>query len=356
MSDAPPWETTYVAVIAGGSGSRFWPISRPEQPKQLLDLFGDGPMLRKTIERLSSVVPVERVLVVTNTEIGDRVRSILPELPGENILEEPLGRNTAPAIAWAAALVERRHPGALLAVLPADHHILPVDTFQEDVCLALKTAREGYVVTIGIPPTRPETGYGYIRVGESLSAGVARASGFFEKPDVGTALRYLEAGDYLWNGGMFFASAKVFIEELRTFEPAMMAAIEPLADHPTPASVDATYRTLSSISIDYAVMERSDKVAVVPARFGWSDVGSWNALYAFREEGETSYHRGAVVEMEGEGNVLYAEGGAIAAVGLNDMIVVHTPQATLVCPRHMAQRVREAQQQIERLNRGETAP
>jgi mannose-1-phosphate guanylyltransferase len=335
--------------MAGGVGSRFWPISRPEQPKQLLNLFGDGPMLRKTVERLSAVVPFERQLIVTNIGIGDQVRAMLPELPPENVLEEPMGRNTAPAIAWAAAHVQHRHPGALLAVLPADHHILPVDTFQEDVGVALKTARDGYVVTIGMPPTRPETGYGYIRVGEPLSPGVSHAIGFCEKPDVDTALRYLAEGDYLWNGGMFFASVDVVIEELERFEPAMMKAIARLADNPSAESIYATYSELSSISIDYAVMERSDNVAVVPARFGWSDVGSWDTIHDFRAEGASSYHRGAVVEIEGEGNVLYAENGAIAAVGLQDMIVVHTPQATLVCPRDKAQLVRDAQQQIKAL-------
>jgi mannose-1-phosphate guanylyltransferase len=340
--------------MAGGVGSRFWPISRPEQPKQLLNLFGDGPMLRKTIERLSAVVPYERQLVVTNVGIGDKVRAMLPELPPENVLEEPMGRNTAPAIAWAAAHIQHRHPGALLAVLPADHHILPVDTFQEDVEVALRTAQDGYVVTIGMPPTRPETGYGYIRVGDALAPGVAHAVGFCEKPDVDTALRYLSEGDYLWNGGMFFASVDVVIEEFRRFEPDMMRAIEGLAENPSPATVHAVYRDLPSISIDYAVMERSDKVAVVPARFGWSDVGSWDTIHDFRAAGTSSYHRGTVVEIQGEGNVLYAEGGAIAAVGLSDMIVVHTAEATLVCPRDQAQRVRDAQQQIKALNRDGT--
>lgn len=349
MSDSPPWDATYVAVMAGGVGSRFWPISRPEQPKQLLNLFGDGPMLRKTMERLSSVVPFERQLIVTNTSTGDQVRAMMPELPPENVLEEPMGRNTAPAIAWAAAHVRHRHPGALLAVLPADHHITPVETFQEDVGVALTAAQDGYVVTIGMPPTRPETGYGYIRVGEPLAQGVSHAVGFCEKPDVETALRYLAAGDYLWNGGMFFASVDVVIEEFERFEPEMMRAIADLADRPTAEAVHNTYNDLPSISIDYAVMERSDKVAVVPARFGWSDVGSWDTIHDFRKPGEDSFHLGAVVEIEGSGNVLYAEDGAIATVGLQDMIVVHTANATLVCPRDKAQQVRDAQRLIQSL-------
>ena len=349
MTDSPPWEATYVVVLAGGLGSRFWPVSRPEQPKQLLNLFGDGPMLRKTVERLSSLVPFERQLIVTNVGIGDAVRAMLPEVPCENVLEEPVGRNTAPAIAWAASHVQHRHPGALLAVLPADHHILPVDMFQQDVGVALKAALEGYLVTIGVPPTRPETGYGYIRVGEPLAPGIARALDFREKPDVDTAMRYLAEGSYLWNGGMFFASVDVLVESLMRFEPAMMKAIAPLADNPTAESICAIYSEIASISIDYAVMERHDNVAVVPARFGWSDVGSWDAMHELRAEEASSYRRGAVVEIEGAGNVLYAENGAIAAVGIEDMIVVHTPHATLVCPRDKAQLVRDAQRQIDAL-------
>ena len=356
MDHNPLWDHAYVVIMAGGVGSRFWPLSQPERPKQLLDLFGDGPMLRKTVDRLVERIPYARQLVVTNAEIGDQVRALLPELPAENILEEPVGRNTAAAIGWAVATLQHRAPGALVAILPADHHIHAEDLFREDVGEALAAAQDGYIVTIGIPPTRPETGYGYIRRGEALKPCVFRVDAFREKPDVDTAARYLADGDHLWNAGMFFTSADQMVDELNQYEPELMASLLALGPNPTAAEIAVTYPGLKSISIDYAVMERSPRVAMVPARFGWSDVGSWATMHDFRTDGESSFRRGCVAEIDGTGNVLYADQGAIGVVDMHDVIVVRTEETTLVCPRSKAQRVRELVAHMKAHTTPESAP
>lgn len=325
-------------IVAGGVGSRFWPMSRARRPKQLLDLFGQGPMLRRTFERVASLAPAERTIIVTSQTLETAVAELMPEVPRAQILAEPSGKNTAPAIAWAARVARAVDPDAILMVLPADHHIGDVPGFVATAEAALAHAQK-HLVTIGIVPTRPETGYGYIRRGSPLVDGAAgpirahRVLGFVEKPDHATALEYLAGGEHLWNAGMFFMSAGLFLAELARHRSALAAAITETDD------VLAVWEELESISVDYAVMERSDRLLVIPGSFGWSDVGSWGALYEHRQG--PSFVRGEVVELDGGGNVLFAEGGVVATVGVRDLVVVHTPDATLVCPRELAQRTRE---------------
>ncbi len=310
--------------MAGGVGSRFWPVSRAARPKQLLELFGPRCLLRRTVDRLLPLVPAERQLVVTGTLIDADVRAALPDLPADNVLAEPIGRNTTAAIGWAALEARRRDPEAVLAILPADHHIADEDEYRRVVGVALDAARRGRVVTIGIRPTRPETGYGYIRRGHPLGSEAFHVRSFEEKPDAGTAARYLAGGEHLWNAGMFFAPAALVLEEIATFEPELSRILHGL-DTPNPSA---------------AVMERSERTAVVPGSFGWSDVGSWETLFGFRADGAGSAHHGSVLEIDGSGNVLFADGGTVAVVGVRDLVVVHTPDATLVCPRTESQRVR----------------
>lgn len=328
-------------LLAGGIGSRFWPVSRALRPKQLLDLFGEGPMLRVTLERARPLAPPERTLVVTSEALAPAVRDLLPEVPPAQILAEPCGRNTAPAIAWAALEALGRDPDAVLMVLPADHHIVDVAAFREVAARALALAATGRIVTLGIPPTHPETGYGYIRRGAALpdDAGAFEVSAFVEKPDLPTALGYLAAGGYDWNAGMFFLGARVLLDELALHRPDLHAAMI-AAD--ASSGLVAAWPALPSISIDYAVMERSSRIAVVPGAFGWSDVGSWRSLYDHRPAGAPSFRQGDVLELAGGGNVLFADGGLVCTVGVSDLVVVHTPDATFVCPRDEAQRAREA--------------
>ncbi len=324
-------------IMAGGVGSRFWPASRAARPKQMLDLFGQGSMLRMTYERVLPLASADRQVVVTGSILGDAIRAELPELPADQVLCEPCGRNTAPAIAWAALEIARRDPDAVLMVLPADQFIADVPRYQEVAAHAARAAAEGSIVTLGIPPSRPETGYGYIKRGEARGEGVYAVDAFKEKPDRPTALTYLADGGYYWNAGMFFMPAALILEELRRFEPELMK----LLDTVSADNIETLYPQLKKISIDYAVMERTERIAVITGDFGWSDVGSWRSLWDHRPAKQTTFQSGDVIEIDGSGNVLFADGGTVAAIGVHDLVVVHTPDATFVCPREEAQRARE---------------
>jgi mannose-1-phosphate guanylyltransferase len=335
-------EHGWAVIMAGGVGSRFWPLSRRARPKQLLDLLGSGTMLSQTSERIGSITPLSRQLVVTGEVLGDQVRALFPDMPHDNILEEPTGRNTAAAIGWAAIHIRRRDPNAVLMVLPSDHHVVDVARYCQTCEAALSAAQEGRIITLGIPITRPETGYGYIERGDRAEGQVFDVKAFKEKPDLETALRYLSAGHYFWNAGMFFMPAQLVIDELTRFEPELMAALEALnRDNVDQSLVRSVYPGLKSISIDYAVMERTQHIGVIPGDFGWSDVGSWRSLWDFRPDGASTFSGGDVIELDGTGNVLFADEGLVATVGISDTIVIHTKDATLVCPREEAQRLRE---------------
>lgn len=344
----------WAVVMAGGVGSRFWPLSRASRPKQVLDLFGDGEMVRKTCERIGPLAPPERQLIVTGRILGDEMRRLLPDLPHANILEEPTGRNTAACIGWAALWIHRRDPDALMAVLPADHHIADVPAYQRVCRRAAELAQQGRIVTVGIAPTRPETGYGYIQRGEPLTDDAHTVAAFKEKPDLDTALGYLASGDYFWNAGMFFMPARLVLDELRRYEPELMDGLDALdRDDVDAALLEAVYPTLKSISIDYAVMERTEHIAVLPGSFGWSDLGSWRTLWDFRSEGATTFTQGDVIELDGSGNVLFAHDGLVATVGVSDLIVVHTRDATLVAPKEKAQRVKEIVESLKQTQRND---
>ncbi len=329
-------------LLAGGVGSRFWPVSRARRPKQLLDLFGEGPMLRATLERVLPIAPPERTIVVTSETLAPTIRALLPEVPAAQILAEPSGKNTAPAIAWAAQVALAKDPAATLMVLPSDHHIADVPGFRATIARALSLS-DSHLVTIGIVPTHPETGYGYIHRGAPITPEVSGVRAFVEKPDLATALTYLAGGEHLWNAGMFFMSARLFMDELATHRPTLAAQIVGTQN------ILDVWPSLESVSIDYAVMERSTKIATVPGSFGWSDVGNWRSLYDHRAG--ASFTQGDVIELDGSGNVLFADGGIVATVGVSDLVVVHTPDATFVCPRESAQRARDVVAELERRGR-----
>jgi len=344
-SEHQPW----VVIMAGGVGSRFWPASRAARPKQLADLFGQGPMLKMTSDRLLPVASIDRQLVVTGEILRDGVAAALPGLHPDNILAEPVGRNTAAAVGWAALHIAHRDPDGVLAVVPADQYIADIPAYQATARRAVAAARDqDAIVTLGIPPTRPETGYGYIERAAEIGDGLFDVGAFREKPDRETALSYLADGGFLWNAGMFFMPASLAIRELERFEPELLEGLRALFG-PNARPASEVYPTLKSISIDYAVMERTDRVRVIPGSFGWSDVGSWEALYDHRGD-QDSFRAGDVIEIDGGGNVLSAEGGLVAVVGVSDLVVVHTPDATLVVPRSESQRVREV---VDRLRADE---
>lgn len=353
----------YAVIMAGGKGERFWPQSRLRRPKQLLPIVGDVPMLTQTVERLPPLVPHERVFVITNREQRAAVLEGCPMLPPENIIAEPVGRDTAAAVGLAALLVARRDPKATLAMLPADHVIHDVHAFREVLGAAFAAAdAEPWLVTLGIRPTEPATGYGYIQRGPWA----ARAEGhdvfavrrFVEKPDLNTARQYLESGEYLWNAGMFVWSVSTIRAALGAHVPELadgLAVIERdlAAGQAMDDVLGAHFPTLKKISIDYAVMEKAANVVTLGATFDWDDVGAWPAVVRhLPADAAGNVRRGDTLVESGSGNlVVSTHDHLVAIIGVDDLVVVHTPDATLVCPKAQAQRVKELTKRLEQEER-----
>lgn len=364
-----PKREAHAVILAGGRGTRFWPRSRTRTPKQLLNIVGNSTMIEQTVERIAPLFPASRVWVVTAAEQAAAVRRQLPKLPRSHLLVEPEGRNTAAAIALAAVHLRRERGDALMAVLPADHVIGQEARYRKLVRGALRLAdAAGSLVVLGIEPTRPETGYGYIERGAAVATrGGVRAfhvRRFTEKPQAALARRYVASGRYSWNAGMFFWRASTFLDQLGRFLPETargLSALEPaIGTARYAARLRRAYRRLEKISVDYAVLEPASRarsgasVFVVPASVGWSDIGSWAAVYelqAGRRGGTIS--AGPVVSMEAEGNYFWAPGKTVAAIGVRDLVVVETPDALLICPRERAQDVGRVVKELEKRKRRE---
>ncbi len=338
----------YAVIMAGGSGTRFWPLSRKRRPKQLLPLGPGGePLLAATVRRISSIVPPDRVYVVTSSVTADAVAAMLPDVPRENVLAEPAARNTAPCVGWAAAHVRRRDPKGVIVVLPADHYIAEEPELLAAIRTGLTAAVQGDIVTVGVRPTRAETGYGYVEVGEAIGTGVHRARRFVEKPNRQRAEQFLASGSYLWNAGMFFFRADVILEAIDKHLPGLGAALarfdRAAAEGREGEEVEASYASLPSVSIDHGVMEKTGGVAVVPCSCGWSDLGSWTTAWELAPkdaEGNALPEGGIAIESSG----CYAttsSGKIVALVGVRDLVVVDTEDAILVMPRSRAQQVKD---------------
>lgn len=345
-------DTTYAVIMAGGAGTRFWPMSRKSRPKQFLRLGPDNhTLLRATAERAWSLMPPERTLVVTSEQLGDLVAEELPELPGENILCEPVGRNTAPCVGWAAVHVLRRNPEALMAVLPADHYVGNPEEYIRTLERCLDAAGHGDLVTIGIRPSRPETGYGYVEVGPELSPGVHRARRFVEKPNRQRAEQFVVSGNFLWNSGMFFFKAGRILDAIKQHLPGLGTQLGAYLDASVEQERDlvrATYPELPSISIDHGVMEKVDGVSVVPGDFNWSDLGSWSSVWelAERDDQDNALPEGAIA-IDSDGNYARTKDGKLIAVlGISGLVIVDTEDALMIAPRERAQDVRDIVQQL----------
>ena len=352
----------FAVILAGGSGTRFWPLSRELYPKQLLKVLSDRTLIQRTVQRVRPIVPSEHILVVTGAGHADAIRIQLDGPGGirkENILAEPVARNTASAIGWAAEAIRRRDPDGVMLVMPADH-IMPDETkFRRAVAWAVPVAQAGRLVTFGITPTRPETGYGYIQAEARrplLTEGGFKAlvvARFVEKPDLATAKRYLRAGHFYWNSGIFVWRADTILEEMKTALPVLSRGLRRLsAALGTPheaRALDRFYKGAESISIDHGVLQRTRLAAVIPAPFRWSDIGNWSSLdEVAAKDGAGNVRIGPVVDLGSRDSVLYGEQRLVATIGLQDMIVVDTADATLVCPKERAQEVKQIVELLRR--------
>ncbi len=345
-------DSLYVLIIAGGLGTRFWPRSRRSLPKQCIALDGHTTLIQHTLRRVGALVPPDRTFVVTSRDMALALFEQLPELPDGNILVEPVGMNTAPAVAWGTMEISRRARGKnpVVVVLPSDHLIQQEDELGSVLLAAAKAAKAtNALVTIGLKPTRPETAFGYLLCGEEQGrwAGrpVARVERFVEKPDLETAQAYLADGRYLWNAGMFVFAAEAFRDAVRRWLPNTWAWLEKLRH--SPDRLEEIYPQLDRISIDYGIMERASHVLTVRADVGWSDVGSWNALaeHLPKAEGGVGLAR-HMVAVDSERNIVHAPGKVVALLGVSDLVVVDTGDALLVCRTEDAQRVREITERL----------
>ena len=342
----------HAVIMAGGVGTRFWPASRREQPKQFLKVFGDRTLIQGTVDRIVDLVPPERCYVVTNKRYVEATRAQLPMIPPENVLAEPISRNTAPCINFAAVELAKKDPEAVMVVLPADHMIADEEAFRASLRTAIEAAKEpGALVTIGIQPTHPATGYGYIQYkpnrdesGEEQSAYPVKT--FAEKPDVETAERFLDSGDFVWNSGMFVWRVDTVLDNLQRFVPRTYEAFKRLLDllasaDPT-STIQEAFDASQSMSIDYAIMERADHVYVVPGSFGWSDIGDWRAVYDLtgKDEHGNALDGEVIVLNSSRCLVRSTEGRLVVLVGIHDALVIETADATLICSRDQSQQVK----------------
>ena len=330
--------------MAGGKGERFWPAGRRNRPKQLLPLLGERTMIEETVQRLFPLVAPERLLVVTTAGYVERIRELLP-VPAENVIGEPEGRDTAPCVALATALIRRRDPGATMALLPADHVIRPAKLFQETLRAAAVAARKGDLVTLGVTPSFASTGYGYLRLGDSVDGGFRRVLEFREKPDAATAERFFRDGNYRWNSGIFVWRCDAISAAFAKYAPLLSEKLEAWS-----AGADYTvdFGACEKISIDYAVMEKAENVVAGDTAFYWNDLGSWSSLRTVLptdENGNTV--RGRAVTLESSGNVILNDGGElIGMIGMHDIAVVKSGDGILIAPLREEQKIRELVRRI----------
>jgi mannose-1-phosphate guanylyltransferase len=329
-------------VLAGGSGTRFWPLSRRTNPKQLLALEGGATLLQRTVDRLRPLVEARDVWVCTTAALAEAVAAQLPQVPRGQVLAEPEGRNTAPAIAWAVASMPASRRAEPVVVLPADHRIGDDASFRAVLADAATAAATGSVLALGVRPRWAETGYGYLELAEPLAEGTGprRVTRFVEKPERSRAEEFVASGRYLWNGGIFAFRGDTLLSLVERHLPALSAGLATIAR--APRRLAEVYRTLPAISIDHGVMEKLDNLATLPLDCGWSDLGSWEALAEVlpRDRDGNSTH-GDVVAVGCRDSLLWAQEGTVTAVGLEGMVVVRTGDALVVLPKSRSQEVRE---------------
>jgi len=337
----------YAIIMAGGIGARFWPRSKKKSPKQLLKIIGENTMIQETFKRLNGLVPKENILIVTNESQRPGIAEQLPEIPSENIIVEPFGRNTAACIGLASVIIQKRSPDAVTFVMPADHIIRDSESFINTLKIAAQFSYQNQaLVTIGIQPTKPETGYGYIQIDEdSGKNNVFKVLTFAEKPNYDTAVNFIKSGDFLWNSGMFIWKIDTILNEIKRFMPDLYEGLSQIKDHlndPDFSNILSNiYGQLRSISIDYGIMEKSDRVFLVRGQFSWSDVGSWEAVYELSEKDQDGNVKvGTVYTDMAMDSYIYSPDKFTAVIGLDNIIVINCNNALLVCKRDKAQDVK----------------
>jgi mannose-1-phosphate guanylyltransferase len=347
----------YFVIMAGGRGTRFWPRSRSKRPKQLLDIVGSKSILEQTLDRLLPITDWDHIFIVTEISQAEAIQDLVPELPETRLIVEPLGRNTAPCIGLAALILEKIDPAATMIVLPADHYISQIPVFQETLLAAARTAQTvDSLITLGITPTFPETGYGYLERGGKLSESdgheVWEVKAFHEKPDRSKAEAMLKTGRFFWNSGMFIWTVSAILTQMARLTPTMyeelMKLKKVLGAPGWEEALMAGYEAMENVSIDYAVMEKAEKVLMLEGDFGWNDVGSWEAVYQLEPKDEQgNCLSGSVVVLDSQGCLVQSPQKAVGLIGMKDLVVVDTPDALLICPRERAQEVKKIVEMLE---------
>lgn len=348
----------YAVIMAGGIGTRLWPRSRTAIPKQFLDLLGPRTMLQDTVDRIEPLIPLSRMLVVVSEKHAEVVRTQVPGLPEENVIVEPGPRGTAPCVALSAVAIQQRDPKATMAVFPADHRVADAEGFRMAISASSEVAKDDYLVTLGITPNHPHTGYGYIQRGASLGSESGmpayRVQRFTEKPDADTARQFVESGQYYWNGGIFIWKVATILREMARLLPQLYAELQPLvaawSSEGLGQVIESAWERVPRTTIDYGIMEKATRGAVVPVDIGWDDVGNWatlSDLVGGDAAGNTARGDGRHLLLDTSDTYVYSSEGRLAVVvGLEGHVVVDTPDALLICPKEEAQNVREV---VERL-------
>lgn len=352
-------ENFYALIMAGGGGTRLWPMSRKSSPKQLLPLIGDHSMFYTSVDRLASLFSPERIYIVTGQSYVDQLKREAPNVPVENFIVEPYGRDTAPAVGLALSVIEKRDPNATIAILTADHHIGKPQYFLEILRAAYEIAQSDKIVTLGISPTFPATGFGYIQQGKQLGEKRGtiyyESKGFKEKPDVVRATQFLSSGDYTWNSGMFIWKASVGMQEFKRQQPEMHALFTELqATVDTPeyqSTLESIWEKTTKKSLDFAIMENANDIAVIPSDIGWSDVGSWSSLYDMLPQDKFGNCANGRVKqnkiiLDTNNTLLYSD-RLVVTIGVDDIIVIDTDDAILICHKDRSQQVKEVVQYLK---------
>lgn len=350
----------YALILAGGVGTRLWPRSRKNMPKQLLPLIGDRTMVQATVDRILPIIPVEHIFFATNETYGSLILEQIPDLPRRNIVTEPSGKSTAPCIGLGALHMQQLDPNEVMASLHSDHFMADEEGFRQALLAAEEVARQGYLVTLGVTPNKPETGYGYVKRGEEIGEfnhhTVYQVNRFLEKPDLATAERFLASGTYYWNSGIFIWQISTLMEAFNHYLPDFYSQLDQMGQALIAGeSIEPIWENISPVSIDVGIMEKAEKVAVVPLDVGWNDVGSWAALHEINQVDENNnvVQGTDILTFDTKGSLIQSNGRLIATIGLENVIIVDTGDALVVCAKDKAQDVKKVVNWLEENNRSD---